>query len=167
MKRFLCVAGAGLGLLLSASSAHAFIWTINNTLSGGQEVPPNGSPATGSIIGTYDDVANLLSVTTTGSGFVATVTAAHIHTAPPGMNGGVTFPLTGATGGFTYNSVDNFNLSAAQETSLLASGMYVNIHTQEFPGGEIRAQITPVPEPASFVALGSGIALLLALRRRK
>ena len=56
----------------------------------------------------------------------------------------------------------------------LALGMaYFNIHTTTFPGGEIRGFLTgpgvtaPIPEPATLLLVGSGVALAAVVRRRR
>jgi hypothetical protein len=152
----------------TAAFSSALTWNITSILSGSQEVPPNSSPATGIATGTLDDVSGMLHFDVNASGFLAPITAAHIHTAPIGSNGPVTFPLTGATGGTTYSSSDMFMLTPAQVSTLLAGGMYVNIHSQVLPGGEIRGQLaaTPVPEPGSILALTAGAAMLWRRRRK-
>lgn len=156
------------GSLAIAAHSSATIWNITSILNGLQENPPNSSPATGLASGTLDDSNGMLHFNVTASGFTAPITAAHIHTAPAGVNGPVTFPLTGATGGTTYNSADMFTLTSAQMTTLIGGGMYVNIHSQALPGGEIRGQLsaTAVPEPATLVVLSAGVALLIRKRRK-
>jgi hypothetical protein len=108
----------------------------------------------------------------TYSGLSGNVSAAHIHgPANPGVNAGVlyglnpTFITTGATAGnflagnlTLVDGTGGFTI-AQQQAQLLAGQWYINIHTSTFPGGEIRGQITLVPEPASatLVLLGAGL----------
>lgn len=81
---------------------------------------------------------------------------AHIHLAPPGQNGGVvTFLFGPADPSVTTNGVlvqgtitDDDLVGALAGMSLddlmaqLANGnAYVNVHTEDFPSGEIRGQI--------------------------
>jgi hypothetical protein len=128
-------------IILGAASTE--IYTFNRIYSGANEVPPNASTATGTIMGAYNAASNTIFYNIQFSGLSANTVAAHFHApAIPGTNAAVTlghagFP-TAVTSG-NYSKTDVF--TAAQETNLLAGLMYSNIHTTALPGGEIRAQI--------------------------
>ena len=133
---------AGLAL---AAPGHAVVVTYVASLDGTQEVPPNASPASGSGTFTIDTVANTIAVSATFSGLVAPQTAAHIHCcAPPGVNAGVIIP-------FPIGSpiIGTFGYVEANEANILAGNSYINVHSQVFPGGEIRGQILPPPPSAT------------------
>jgi len=116
--------------------------------------------------------------------------AAHIHApAPPGVNAGVVWGFFGApfndnnpndqvvtpfgigVGGMISGKWDlpegNTTTLAAQLPNILAGNSYINFHTVQFPGGEIRGQIDQVPEPAGLILIGAGLAGLVAWRRIK
>ncbi len=75
----------------------------------------------------------------TVSGLTGGVTAGHIHAGAIGVNGGVVVPL--AFAGTTASGV--VALAAADQTTLMNTGLYMNVHTAANPGGEIRGQIVP------------------------
>ncbi len=144
-------------LALAASNAAAALHGYSCVLNAAQEVPTNSSPATGVGSFVHDDVAHTLSFAISFQGLVASfnngtgivpsgLTASHIHgPAAPGVNAGVLFflpfnPLLGQQAG-AMNGV--WNLSATNETQLAAQQLYVNIHSNFRPGGEIRGQIVP------------------------
>jgi hypothetical protein len=117
-------------------------YSVGGPMSGLQEVPANSSAGTGTITATLTDPNGVLNVTVNFSGLGSGTTAAHIHNAPAGTNGGVIIPLTGFPTGVTSgNYTMSFNLTPAQIADLLAGNLYINIHTTGIPGGEIRGQI--------------------------
>jgi CHRD domain len=105
-------------------------------LSGASEVPASGSTATGMLDAVYTPSTKTLAYTFTFSG--TTPTAAHIHKAAAGVNGGVAFDF-GST--ISNGMKGTFTLTAEQETDLMASMFYVNVHSAKTPSGEIRGQL--------------------------
>ena len=140
-------------LTLIQLSAAATVYPINVNFSGLQETPANNSTATGTFVGTYNDVTDSLIYTITFSGLGSNVTTAHFHGyVPPGIAGPVIFfPVNPSfpTGVMSGTFVDSVKLTQGQEDSLKMGLIYFNIHTSTFPGGEIRAQI--FLQDASFV----------------
>ncbi|MGI9012745.1 MAG: CHRD domain-containing protein [Phycisphaerales bacterium] len=157
---------AAAGALLIAGSASADDFLFQALLDGLQEVPPNESRGTGTVDLLYDDVTMMLSITS-GSymDLMGTVIGAHVHIAPVGVNGPVIIPLT-HTGGMAGTLSGSGVLTEAQETALFADGLYINVHTDLFPGGEIRGQLFLVPAPGAFALLGVA-GLTTTTRRRR
>jgi len=107
-------------------------------LSGANEVPPVTTSGSGS--GSFrvsQDGAVSGSVTTTG----VPGTAAHIHQGAKGQNGPVIVPLT--KNGDTYIAPAAAKFTAAQLQAFKAGNTYVNVHTSEHKGGEVRGQLEP------------------------
>ena len=107
-------------------------------LRGDQEVPPNGSSARGSALFALSADRQMLLYRISYSGLSSDETMAHIHIGPRGTNGGIVFDLPGGTPKHGVLSINSTSL-----TSLRSSLLYVNIHSQALPGGEIRGQIAP------------------------
>lgn len=161
----------------------------NAVLSGAAEDPPNASPGTGTAIVELDLVAHTLHVQAQFSDLIGTTTLAHIHapTAVPGAGTAGIATMTptflgfpaGVTSGIydaTFDTLDASTYSApfvtanggtaagaeaALAASLAAGTAYFNIHTTEFPGGEIRGFLVPEPAALGMLLVAAGV-----LRRR-
>jgi CHRD domain/PEP-CTERM motif len=118
------------------------------------------------------------------------LTNAHIHApASPGANGGVVWGFFGAPDndnnpdnlvftpfasgvGGTFSSIWNVTEGnggttlTAQIPNILAGLSYINFHTVQFGGGEIRGQILPVPEPSTWAMMLLGFGVVGAAMRR-
>jgi hypothetical protein len=105
----------------------------------------------------------------------------HFHAAPAGLNGGVVFgmrdpnhdlddlvinPATGRITGVWDGVEGNGTTLAAQLANLFANGLYFNVHTTDYPGGEVRGQILFVPEPAAVGLCLLGLGALWLTDRR-
>jgi hypothetical protein len=175
--------------LLFGTTAFAGVVTYSAVL-GNFESPPTGSSGTGFAQITVDSVLNTMLVNVTFSGLTSGDTASHIHCCvAQGGNAGVAtttptftgFP-SGVTSG-TYNHlfdltqasswnpafvIANGGTTASAESVLLAglaaNQAYLNIHTTNFGGGEIRGFLA-APEPGTFLLAGAALAGLLVRRR--
>jgi hypothetical protein len=107
-------------------------------MRGGQEVPPTGSSGRGAGAFALSRDRTRLLYDVNYSGLSSAETMAHIHIGPRGVNGGIVFDLPV---GASKRGTIPFNATSA--SSLLAGLLYVNIHTLNVGGGEIRGQIEP------------------------
>ena len=107
------------------------------TLSPQNEVPAVSSSASGSgMVTVGSDCA--VSARITVSGMMAT--AAHIHEGKAGANGPVLVPLN-KSGDNTFEAGPGAKMNEAQCAAYRAGNTYVNVHSDKFKGGEIRAQL--------------------------
>jgi hypothetical protein len=184
---------SGAALCLLATQASASIVIYDATL-GDFENPATGSPGTGFAIVTIDTALQTMEVNVTFSGLTSGNTASHIHCCiAPGGNTGVattTPTFTGFPSGVTSGTYDhifdltnatsynpafvtaNGGIVANAEATLLAGldagNAYLNIHTTNFGGGEIRGFLHAVPEPSTWAMLLLGFAGIgfMAYRRK-
>ncbi|MGH2412492.1 MAG: CHRD domain-containing protein [Microcystaceae cyanobacterium] len=150
--------GLGLAFLASAElvSSQAQAATLFTApLSGSQENPPTGSSASGFGTVLLNDAENQITAALSFSGLSAPATVAHIHgPAAPRSNAPVLFPFSGvpgATSGVIPPQI--FSITPTQVAFLKQGLLYFNVHSSNFPGGEIRGQIPATPDPSSLLGL--------------
>ncbi len=121
----------------------ATMYTFNLYLSGSNVVPPVSTNGTASLIGTYNDVTNELTVNVSFSLLSGVTLGAHFHgPASTTENAGTLVNWAGFPLGVTNGTYSNtFILVPAVETILLQGRMYADIHTAYAFNGEIRTQM--------------------------
>ena len=195
MKKILLIAFASIGIAWTEADIWQIDFTSGG-MSPTEEtppIPPSSSTADGGELSdfggagiTYDDAANVFNINIgygsdpgygVGSDLTGNFTLAHIHEGAPGVAGLTIVDLTAMNnpaGGSnlrtgTITGSTGFDpLSAAEETALFAGNLYINIHSATFPNGELRGQLTAIPEPRHYATLaGLGLLGLGLLRRFK
>jgi hypothetical protein len=183
MRPLLAVAAAVSAALCLGGAASAQTFTA--TLNGAQERPtPVATPATGTGIVTL--LANSISVNLSVTGLTTPVTVFHIHRGGPEEVGPVVLDLETATGigsittGFdaatnSYSLLINKTYTdtgtAVSITDLIngfkaGNPYYFNVHTTNFPGGEVRGNLA-IPEPGTLALVAGASLPLLGLARRR
>lgn len=148
---------AAVVVALSAASVAAAprSFTFNVPLSGAQEPNGAGDPnASGSatlmLSPGAKEVCYAISWANIGNSTADRVWGGHIHIGPPGVNGGIFIHLFGGPPasmntsflgtGSTSGCVDAPS-SAIARIIAHPSDYYVNIHSNDYPGGAIRGQL--------------------------
>ena len=105
-------------------------------LKASEEVPPNDSPATGTVDVTLDTDANKVTWKISQEGLTGDATAAHFHgPAKPGENAAPVIDIS------TNMAEGSAEVTAEQMQMIRDGNTYVNIHTAQNPNGEIRGQV--------------------------
>jgi hypothetical protein len=157
------IATVALVLLLSAVAAPSNATRVfSSHLSGDEEVPSVITLAQGQVVLMVSKDATMIHYILIAAN-IENAFMAHIHIAPAGVNGAIVVWLYGSPpagpdedlipGRFsgvlakgTFTAADLVGPLAGQPLSALiseieAGNAYVNVHTIQFPGGEIRGQI--------------------------
>ncbi len=130
-----------ISLLFLAVSVTVKAEAFSAFITAAQEVPTNGSTATGWGRLIYDETTQTLSWTVFYTGLTSDQTMAHIHAgAGIGANAGVALSL-GVVGGTTGTITGSMVISSTLRDQIRAHQAYINIHTVNNPGGEIRGQL--------------------------
>ena len=138
------VAFALIALLASGPQALALKIPIAAHMSGGGEVPANGSPAKGVMEGTFDTDTNTLTWTVTYSGLSSAPIGAHFHgpVSYLGLTPEENAPIQVATPGdlaSPFHGVAKIDNDQAKD--LKDGRWYFNLHSKSFPAGEIRGPV--------------------------
>jgi hypothetical protein len=176
------LAAAAAVLAVGPAAPAQVIMTFNINATGAKEVTATGTPNQGqpnaSAVGTLTLTANGSSGTTGTAAFnlvltnlTTPLTGMHIHQAPATTTGSIVLPfnnpnaaLTGNTLVGTFMGLDN---TVINNIFANPSGFYFNMHNTPFPGGAVRDQLSPVPEPSSLALVGTAGLGFLAWRRRR
>ena len=132
---------AGIALSLAGCALRPSLSTdiYEARLSGAQEVPPTASNGTGMAEVQLDKHTNIIRWKVTYGGLTGPARAGHIHgPAAPGQNAPILIPFAQVA---TQPIEGQAPLTPAQVADLAAGKWYVNIHTAQFPAGEIRGQL--------------------------
>jgi len=124
---------------LLAIGASATAVDLKVTLTGAEETPPVTTSASGTgIITVAADKSVSGTIKTTGIDGIA----GHIHVGAPGQSGPPIIPLTKGADGM-WSVPAGSKLTDDLYASFKAGNLYVNIHSAEHKGGEIRGQLKP------------------------
>ncbi|CAN5380258.1 hypothetical protein BH10ACI1_BH10ACI1_08770 [soil metagenome] len=110
-------------------------------LSSAQEVPTNASTATGYAEVFLNEATLTITYKVVYNNLSSAQNAGHIHTGALGISGPVTIGFSTTPGGTSGMITGSSAITAPQIATLRAHGMYVNIHTVNNGGGEIRGQL--------------------------
>lgn len=140
--------------------------TFQTDLSGYEEVPTLFSPASGSFTATLNEDATAIDYQLTYSGFPTPVQQAHLHLGRTAVNGGIIIflcsnlpnppantPACPETEGEVSGTLTPEGVVGPEEQGITEGefeklldamgndAVYVNVHTEQFPPGEIRGQL--------------------------
>jgi hypothetical protein len=145
--------------LLAAPLAYSSTEHFSASLGGENEVPPINTAGSGAF---QMEIGNPITFSLTFSGLSSPLTMAHVHFAPTKVSGGVMIFLCGgggqpacpaATSGTITGTITAANVTGPTAQGIAAgdldsaleavrSGLgYVNMHTTNFPPGEIRGEV--------------------------
>lgn len=112
------------------------------SLIGAREMPPVLSAMTGSGTFTLSTSGLQYDIAISGAGSFSgsTITMAHFHRGSASVNGPVVGTINVSGSHFTGTWT---NLTQQDRHDLSMGNIYVNVHTQAHPNGEIRGQVTP------------------------
>lgn len=141
MKKLLYfVATISILTLLSITAAAQQVFVAN--LTSAQEVPTNATTGKGVCTVTLNAAETQININLTYSGLSSAANAGHIHgPAPVGVNAAPQITFTGVTGTSNTIMMTGQAITPTQVQQIRSGQAYVNVHTVNNSGGEIRGQL--------------------------
>jgi hypothetical protein len=150
MKRSLAVVALMSAVLATAGVAHADELKFETELSGAEEVPPVETEGEGEAKFESDETS--VDFELKWNDLTTPAFAAHIHCGVTGVNGPVGVTLFAGTMGTegevqsTFTGPDPGNACGWEDLAdvlgaMATGGAYVNVHTMQHPGGEVRGRV--------------------------
>lgn len=135
----------GLALAGALTLAQAAPVSFEVPLTGAQQVPPVQTSGSGKADLTYDAGTRVVTWDISFSGLSSQATMAHFHgPAPAGKNAGVKVWLSQKGKMQVTSPIKGQATLSADDAKMFEAGdMYINVHTKDHPGGEIRGQVVP------------------------
>jgi hypothetical protein len=133
-----------IALLAGGSAALAEKLHFTAELFGRGEAPPNASAGKGHVEASLDTDSNTLTWHVTYSGLSGAPIGAHFHgpVAYHGLTSEENAPIQVGTAGSLSSPFGGTSvIDATQAKDLRGARWYFNLHTQQFPGGEIRGPV--------------------------
>ena len=150
------ISGGEGGDFLAGGSFAEYLLPTTLAMQESQEVPPvTDTAATGSIDvtvtfnsleieGTFSNLSSPLNVVGEVDAQGNPASSVHVHFGDAGFNGAIQTNLTVTDNGDGSGTISgSLPLNASTIPLYLSGNLYVNLHTQNNPGGELRAQIEP------------------------
>ncbi len=134
--------------LIGAAPALAATEHFHAVLLGASETPPTGVAGAGMLDATLDTASHTLTYTLTFSGLTGPATMAHFHgPAAAGVAAGVQVAIRdkanpGQAAALTSPVNAQAILTVDQQGQLEGGLWYVNVHSAQYPKGELRGQVT-------------------------
>ena len=126
-------------LFVAAGAARADIVHFAATLTGKDEVPANASAGTGQVTAELETTEHTLAYRATYQGLSGPATMAHFH--GPAAAGANAPPVVVVGDNAKLPIGGSVRLTEQEMEDLLAGKWYFNVHTAQYPDGEIRGQL--------------------------
>jgi CHRD domain len=146
-------------VLVVFAAATASAQTFHAILRGANEVPPADPDGSGTAVISISGTTVFYDITVAN---IDAPIAQHIHVGPAGVNGPIVVNLPGAF--VDGRLVGSTTTDAVTASAILANpgGYYVNVHTNAFPGGAVRGQLSATVGGSALSTAGL-IALLATM----